>query len=181
MTEPITASITFDEPTMLTGFHWYNCAHRTAARVRSALFFVAGLLMFFGLMLSSTKSTKEGISVMQALYVVVPAIAITVAASFLRRFLERRQFLASVKSSPLFGKTVVYKVVGDQVEVTSPHSQGTLSWQFFSRTVETLDGLLLFQNKRVFNWLPKTAFTTDSGYQRFRDLAAANTQHSKIS
>jgi hypothetical protein len=40
--------------------------------------------------------------------------------------------------------------------------------------------VLLYQQKRLFNWLPKTAFNSEADYNRFLDLLAAKTKHSKL-
>ena len=96
-------------------------------------------------------------------------------------YLERRRFISGLKSSPLLNTELTFKATESGVVVISSHSSSTLNWDLFHKTVGTSDGVLLYQQKYIFNWLPKTAFTSESDYQRFLELAASKTKHSKIS
>ncbi len=58
--------------------------------------------------------------------------------------------------------------------------QARFNWEHFKESVSTPDGALIYSAKRAFNWLPKTAFTSEADYNRFLDLLAAKTKHTKL-
>lgn len=105
---------------------------------------------------------------------------IVVAAWALGTLIERFIFASNIKSSPLLRQSIVYKASQSGLQIESPVSTSMLSWNAFHKTAGTLNGVLLFQQKRLFNWLPKTAFTSEADYNRFLDLLAAKTKHSKL-
>lgn len=175
MSDPVTASITFDEPTMLTGFRWHNRVHRTRHWLRLALLLVASSLVVAGLVMSDEKGYAE----IPLIYPIVFAVLVAFAANALRRWLERRRFTAGIRSSPLFNEAITYQADPEQIEITAPQFKGTLTWKAFHKSVETPEGLLLYQQRYLFNWLPKAAFSP-ADYSSLFAWAAAKTQHSKI-
>ncbi len=56
-----------------------------------------------------------------------------------------------------------------------------MQWNVIFESVETPEGILIYPQKNLFYWLPRTAFATESDYTNFRDLIASKTKHSKIS
>lgn len=59
-------------------------------------------------------------------------------------------------------------------------SSGFVSWTHVFGTTATPDGVLIYLQKDVLEWLPKTAFTSEADYNRFLDLLAAKTKHIKL-
>lgn len=114
------------------------------------------------------------------LCVVIPSSGLAAILYWFKKFIERRQFLAGIKSSPLFDSTPEYYFEDDVVKMTSEHSKSESSWAVFMKTVSTPEGALMFHQKRLFGWLPKTAFASEADYNRFLDLLAAKTKHSKL-
>lgn len=112
-------------------------------------------------------------------YVFYISGALTVGFA-LGTLLERFVFASTIKSNPLFGQQIVCKANQSGLEIETPVSASTLSWNAFYKTAGTSDGVLMLQQKLLFYWLPKAAFTSESDYRFFLDLLAAKTKHTKL-
>ena len=171
MSEEITASVSFDVPTMLVGLHWHNRLNQYRRLVRIAVIIVA---------VSALSTTWLYPTVSPTLSSAV-ILSCGAGGSFLGLLFEKRRFVSSLKTSPLLGEKLIFVADEEWLHVTSPHSRGYLAWTLFHRTVATPDGALLYHQKIIFNWLPKTAFASEADYSRFLDLLAAKTKHSELS
>jgi hypothetical protein len=179
MSEEITASINFNKLTMLSGLRWHNRANRRSTLLRT-MFLLAGWLMVFSGLFLSFGDRKMELSAATVGYVITPTIVATALSLALRQYVLKRQFVAGLKSSPLFDQLIAYQASESGIDVVSPVSTGKLSWIAFHKTVGTPEGVLLYHQKRLFNWLPKAAFTSEDEYNRFLDLLAAKTKHTKL-
>lgn len=179
MIQGITVTTPFDEATMLVGLRWYNRSSRKLRLLRLGLFFGAGLLIFYGVLMSVAPAHDTLFHLL--LCVVIPASGLAAILFGLRNFVERRQFLAGLKSSPLFDSSVEYYFGEDVVKMTTDHSKSESSWAIYKKSMSTPEGVLMFHQKRLFGWLPKTAFISEADYNRFLDLLAAKTKHTKLS
>lgn len=112
-------------------------------------------------------------------YVFYISVALT-AGIALGTLLERFTFASNIKSNPLFGQQIVCEANQSGLQIETPVSTSTLSWNAFYKTAGTSDGVLMLQQKLLFYWLPKTAFSSEADYIRFLDLLAAKTKHSKL-
>jgi hypothetical protein len=171
MNEVITATMTFDEPTMLVARHWHNRANRTRRLIRVALLALVALAVFMSLF-----GAMGGMLTAAAF-----ALGCALLGLALGHAIERNRFVSGIKSSPLFGAELSFVFDTEGTAVTSPHSNARIGWQMFHKTLATPDGVLLYQQKYLFNWLPKTAFNSAADYNRFLDFLAAKTKHSKLS
>ncbi len=62
----------------------------------------------------------------------------------------------------------------------APGIESSLSWSQVMETKLTSDGALIYLQRLMFHWLPKTAFTSEADYNRFLGLLTAKTKHAKI-
>lgn len=170
MSEEITVTMTFDEPTMLVARRWHNRANRTRRLIRVALVVLIALVV-----LMSLYRTVDGLPIASAL-----ALGCALLGLAIGHGIERHRFVSGIKSSPLFGAELSFVADPQGVAVTSPHSNARLGWPLFHKTLATPDGVLLYHQKLIYNWLPKTAFTSETDYTRFLDLIVAKTKHSKL-
>jgi len=69
-----------------------------------------------------------------------------------------------------------YLFCAEGMESKTDVGSGSLKWSAFSRAQETRDGVLLYTHPQIFHWMPKTAFQSDSEYQRFIDLVKSSVQ-----
>lgn len=112
-------------------------------------------------------------------YVFYISVALFVGFA-LGTLLERFVFASNIKSNPLFGQQIVCKANQSGLQIETPVSTSTLSWDAFYKTAGTSDGVLMLQQKLIFFWLPKAAFTSESDYSFFLDLLVAKTKHTKL-
>lgn len=169
MNEEITATTTFDVPSMLVAYRWHNRINWLWRFLRLGLIF-----------LSVAAITA---AVDQSQVTTIPPLLIPISAGvglILGLYLEKRRYVSGLKSSPVLDTKLTFKATEDAVVIISSHSSSTLKWDMFHKTVGTPDGVLLYHQKYLFNWLPKTAFSSESDYQRFLELASSKTKHSKI-
>ncbi len=176
MNEEITASVPFDEPTMVAGYRWHRRQHRAQYLLRALLVLAAAFVAFVAVGMID----EQAVAAIPLPFSLGFVVVVAVGAIALRLWLDKRRFVSGVKSSAHFGQTIVYQSDASQMKVTAPNLQSTLAWKAFPKAVETPEGVLLYQQKYLFNWLPKTAFTTESDYARFLGWLSAETKHSKI-
>jgi hypothetical protein len=170
MNEEITATAIFDLPTLLEGRKWFNHLNPMRRMVRAIL--LVAILAAAGFSITHySEESKDSL--------IYLSVALVVGWLFGTLF-ERQIFISGIKSSPLFGQQIVYKAQESALGVESSVATSTLSWNAFLKTVGTPVGALLYQQKCIFNWLPKTAFTSETDYTRFLEIIAAKTKHSKI-
>jgi len=82
------------------------------------------------------------------------------------QFILRRAFKAATN----LHHPIRYIFDETEVKVESGSSQTVHSWSAFERTVELPEWFLLYQNKVVFNPIPKSAFHSETELSRFRNL-----------
>jgi len=81
---------------------------------------------------------------------------------------------------PGYGMTITWTINYDGYEAKLGENHESTSWKDVFESVATPDGALIYLQKSLFEWLPKTAFTSEADYTRFLDLLAAKTKHSKL-
>jgi len=85
---------------------------------------------------------------------------------FLFQFILQRAFKAATN----LHQPIRYIFDATEVKVESGSSQTVHSWSAFERTVELPEWFLLYQNKIVFNPIPKSTFASMAEMERFRNL-----------
>ncbi|MBK8094968.1 MAG: YcxB family protein [Verrucomicrobiaceae bacterium] len=171
MSEEITAKVTFDQPTMLAGYRWHVRASWIYRTIRAIL-----LVMVVASMVSFVVTRISPEARGYLVYITIFLIAYWPLVLFLQKVL----FISNLKSSPLFGTQIACSIADTGLGVDSIAFRGTYFWNAFHKTATTTEGVLLYQQKLLFIWLPKTAFTSEADYTRFLDLLAAKTKHSKL-
>ncbi len=81
---------------------------------------------------------------------------------------------------PLCGKQVTWTVTESALKCVMSGADATMDWSVILESVATPEGILIYPQKNLFYWLPRTAFTTESEYIHFRELVASKTKHSKL-
>lgn len=85
---------------------------------------------------------------------------------FLFQFILQRAFKAATN----LHQPIQYTFSETEVKVETGSSQTTHSWSAFERTVELPEWFLLYQNKMVFNPIPKSAFHSEAEMEQLRNL-----------
>ena len=149
---------TADELSQAQRYHF-----RQACRpvLRFALHFIFALMILAGYgWISSGKSWPIGIGF------IVAGIYWFAIRPFDRRWTARRQFA----NRPDKDLEVEWQVSPDKISTRSSLSQSEISWQLFAKMVCTPRGILLYPNERIFHWLPRGGFTSDSDFQKVVEL-----------
>jgi len=100
--------------------------------------------------------------------------------TFVVLFLERRMVERSVKSSPAFGSRVQYRFSEDAFALQTSGAQSSASWTQVLETKLTPAGALIYMQRLMFYWVPKTAFASEADYNRFLAILSDKTKHSKL-
>ncbi len=170
MEEEITASMTFDVPTMKRAFIWHR---RRRLQSRKWLFAAAVAMILISVVMDAQTDGWGW----KPHYVVLMAALVFVI--FARRLTEW-SFCRSIRSSSTHGQVIRYIFGKDGSEVAMPNGDARLAWGHFRESVLTTEGVLLYPQQNIFNWLPKSAFNSETAYQRFIELVTANTKHSRV-
>ena len=85
---------------------------------------------------------------------------------------SRREFA----KRPDCGAELSWSISTDALEATSPQGTSTITWKALLKTVFTPEGVLLYTNAQIFNWLPRHGFKNDADFARLEDLARSKTQ-----
>ncbi|WP_133796890.1 YcxB family protein [Prosthecobacter fusiformis] len=170
MNEEITATMPFDAPTMLAGYKWHS---------RRSTVFGWPLWVAVALVVISTIPSiiSQGKIQMFPQYWFLVGAALLLALAY---WMGPRIYLRALKTSPSFGTTVSYQFNDQGLLVRMPLGEGKFDWDYFIESISTPDGAMIYSHKKAFNWLPKTAFSSESDYDRFLQLISTKTKHSKI-
>ena len=98
---------------------------------------------------------------------------------FMMLFFRMMQKL-QIKRLPAYGLNLRYVISGEGLRSYTGAAESFLPWDLVVKSLFTPDGVLVYPQLNLFNWLPKTAFTSETDYNRFLDLLAAKTKHSKL-
>jgi hypothetical protein len=174
MNEEITASYLLTTDAMLPALRWHQ-----QKLLRVLWWPVLGVIMVFILV----GLFQDGFQTKDAIMTVV-AIPLVLAGLWLWFFLMKNFLRSSqsrnIKSAPTYGKMMHWTVTNEALKCNLDNASSTLPWSQVYKSVETPDGVLIYLQKMLFNWLPKTAFTSEADYTRLLELLAAKTKHSRI-
>jgi hypothetical protein len=169
MNEEIKAETTLDVPNTRTAYGW----HLRADRWRRASHFFLPFILVAGLIHMLTSKVPDPVD-----GVVLVGLPLFAMAVFL---LEKRIVERSVKSSPAFGSKVQYQFDENSFALQTPGTQSSSAWTQVLETKLTPDGALIYLQRLMFYWVPRTAFASETDYNRFREFISAKTNHSVIS
>lgn len=84
--------------------------------------------------------------------------------------LMRASASRTLRSTPAFQGELVYELSEAGVEMRSAVSSSQLAWSAFTRAVETREFVLLFQNKAMALFFPKSGLTEPGDYDELQRL-----------
>ncbi|HAL70522.1 MAG TPA: hypothetical protein DCP71_01970 [Verrucomicrobiales bacterium] len=175
MNEEITASYVIDTASFKAAFKWH--LHRLSRWKWLALIGVV-LSISVSTVASSNLQGNKAIGMAVVMFVLVTFGCIIWYALMIGtfRFMQKLQ----IKRIPAYGMTLRYIITEAGLRSTAGESETFLPWNLVVKSMATPDGVLVYPQQNLFNWLPKTAFSSESGYARFLQLIASKTQHSKV-
>lgn len=175
MNEEITASYTIDTAIFRRAFKW-NLQRVTRWKWLALL--VVSSVISAGTVISWDLPDKKPLILALVVFVMVGLGCIIwyVGMMLLIRFNQTLQ----IKRIPAYGMTLHYTVTEAGLRSTVGELETFLPWNLVLKSMATPDGVLVYPQSNMFNWLPKTAFASESDYDRFLHLISAKTKHSKI-
>lgn len=173
MSEEITASANLDVATHLPAFKW---THKGVRARGFALIGIAALCVLFVIGLGIGKDKIDN----QTLAIFTLVTVFSLISGF-RFFRAKSFFVQQIKGIPGYGEKQSWLFKDDGYEARIGESQSHVSWNHVTETKATPDGVLIYPQPTLWEWLPKTAFTSEADYNRFLDLLATKTKHSKLS
>ncbi len=95
-------------------------------------------------------------------------------------FLGRKYFLGlkfanSVKKMPSFGKKVVWSFSENEFQVKSDLSDSKILYSALFKTVITPAGFLLYPQKEIYHWVPKSCFSDTAAFDKVKEFLEGNT------
>lgn len=174
MNEEITASYVLTTDAMLPALRWHQ---RNLFRIVGGVMFGVIAVFMLGALFREGFQTQQVIMAAVALLLTLPAIWLWFF--IMKRFLRMAQ-AQNIRSMPGYGQRMHWTATDDALKSSLENATSSIPWSQVFKSVETPDGILIYLQKMLFNWLPKTAFTTESDYTRFLGLVAAKTKHSKV-
>ncbi len=172
MNEEITVAYSITTDVLMPAFKWH---HHSLVRSRKIVGVIASVMCVLSLLASLSPSPELPI---KASFAVAPATVVLLIV--LMGWLGKSHYAKAIQKSRSYGKQIIFKISADGLLVNAPDSSSQHSWSFFNRSLLTPDGVLLYPQNRWFNWLPKSAFTSEADYNRFLELIADKTNHSKL-
>jgi hypothetical protein len=161
MTE-IRAQYTTDADTMRPGI---RLGMRMAAgKIRLGL--VAAFLLFFAAAVLQSPP--------QNLLPYMAAVA-TVSYALFMVPINTELALRGLKKAPHYGDPVEWIFTEDKLRSRTPKGAGDTSYTAFVKTVTAPEGMLFYVAPRLYNWLPRSAFTSEEDYQAVARLLAERT------
>lgn len=116
---------------------------------------------------------------MQTLAIFVPVTIFSLIFGF--RFLRAKSsFVEQIKAIPGYGEKLDWLFKNDGYEASTGGSQSRVAWSHVAETKATPDGVLIYPQPDLYEWVPRSAFASLPDYTRFLDLLASKTKHSKL-
>lgn len=162
-----TASWVFDETTMSRGRHWHWFKTPWLCCV---LPFLGVLLIVFGTFILSREDD----------FLATPWVLIVMGCYFILRYwIIGFRFRRDLRKNPHYGKEMQWIFTEDGFQALMAGSEVKSDWSGFYETFITPDGFLLYPQKGIYYWIPKSAFTT-SADSDFVETILQHKTHAKL-
>ena len=110
-----------------------------------------------------------------------PVILIVAGVYFVSRYwISWFQFRQALKKHPGYNSLLNWTFNEDGVELVSEHAHLKSNWNAYLKTYTVSDGFLLYPQKGIFNWIPRSGFESDQGSRILEDILARKTRNTKI-
>jgi hypothetical protein len=174
MSEEITATFMHTNADIDTALRWH-C--RRYWKLRLACFLWPFVFVLLKILQGLIKDCPQGIIVVVWTMFIVGTCGLVlwlIAEPFMRRHIK-----SSLSQQLHLGDNQKWAFSDEKLACEGNLQTIRLPWSKAPGSIWTPDGVLLYLIAKIF-WLPKTAFTSEADYNRFLDLLAAKTKHSKL-
>jgi len=175
MSDEITASYTFDANALSQAFGWH---HRRKLVRRVVVYVIACLFVLVSFY--SGLSSEHAIPTHIYLWSGAIALVLVFLLWHLIQSGNRLMWRRHVNAMPLCGKAVTWTATQSGLKCLMNGADAAMDWSVILESVSTPDGVLIYPQKNLFYWLPKSAFATAAQYSELHNLVAAKTKHSEI-
>ncbi len=142
-----------------TNPHWW---------IISFAFGIAGLVLGLYLFNKVPHSPAPVVVVLAGLYFI------------LRYWITGLAFRRTLKKHPQFNNTLNWTFNDNGLELQSEHATLKCDWNLYLKTCTVRDGFLLYPQKRMFNWIPRSGFRSVDDARTLEDILARKTRNKKI-
>jgi hypothetical protein len=161
MAEPVKVTFLWSVDDVLTARRWH-WRHICRPSYRRAVYmfpaFIAGLSIYSLIVAGPSWHAISFLVILFYLYV---------GRRYEQRWLLRRKF----KNHPDNHAEVEWLISPDKVRFNNPQSQSESLWTAFAEIVQTRDGFLFCRTGKIFHFLPRRGFQSDSDFQYLSQLA----------
>jgi hypothetical protein len=81
-------------------------------------------------------------------------------------FMVKKDF----KESSLQNEHVVWTFSEEKIEVFTPQGESKFNWNIVIKAIQCKDGYFLFSARRIFHWLPRKAFASQTDFETFEKM-----------
>lgn len=153
----IEARLTLTEDVILKGFLLHFKHNQRALRFMPL---IGGILVVLSIV--NLFQVDSFFSILPAL---LPGLFLLGMPSFLR-YLARR----NVRKLPTLGKEMTWQLNKEGISGTTASSSFSQTWGSMEEALIAEDGFLLYSQKIVANWIPKSAFASEADFQQAQQL-----------
>ncbi|MCW0217438.1 MAG: YcxB family protein [Prosthecobacter sp.] len=176
MNEEITATQTLNLSDLMIGHKWHNRRFRWKGWMQWPIAVVIVFSIYYFITTSAGKTVDPRAFAVSFACV----IALSLFAARIDQYLAKRRLRRYLKEKPSGHKAISWNFQEKGAACSSEGAYSLTEWERVSESVSCPDGILIYWEKAVFHWLSKAAFASESDYDRFLQLIAAKTKHSKI-
>lgn len=98
----------------------------------------------------------------------------------LRKKILEIQFCRRIKAIPGFGTVTDWEFTEDGISQASELGRVDLSWDAIFETITTPSGILLYQQKHLYYWLPLSGFEEQSQFDTLKSVLEERTKNKTI-
>ncbi len=143
----MTLTYTLDKPELTRAMH-HHFKHR--GKVWSIMWpIIASLMLYYGL----------SIMVSTGSYLFGTIICLCSLVFFWRKQIAIWRSVRRAFAGKPDAQQILIEISKQQLRMTTPKGRSTASWGNFIDAHRTPDGILLYTNKNVFNWIPESPVT----------------------
>lgn len=85
-----------------------------------------------------------------------------------------------LRKNPQLNQTIRWTFTEEGLRGESDGSTLSTRWDQLFESASTLDGHLLYPQKDIYYWIPKTGFARSEDHEAFRELLRAKTKHREV-
>jgi hypothetical protein len=110
----------------------------------------------------------------------LPLVLLSLYTIFLRQPIQTWQIRRQFKSRKDQGLTISFEFNDKEIRIQSDQSQGTFPWSQYQAATKSKSGVVLYQDRDNYHWIPASSFPCPEDYQTFLALAKEKVPSFKV-